>query len=442
MKIAFDCFGNDKQKEVWKAWSNNNITDIVYGGSKGSGKTYVGVSVIFSDALTYSGTHYFIARKQLNDLRKFTIPSIHEVLTSWGLDERYYRYNGNDNYFELYNKSKVFLLDAKYLPSDPLYMRFGSMQMTRGMIEEAGEFTIEAKNNLQASIGRWKNEEYKLAPKLIQTCNPSKNYLYSDYYKKNKEGTIESWKKIIQAYPQDNKKLASGYLLNLERILTKNQKERLLYGNWEYDDDPSILIDYEAICDVFTNDFAEKGTGYISADLAMKGRDKFIATVWDGMNCTVAIEKSYNNAKEIENDLKALMNNEKISSSHLVSDSDGLGAYLESYLSNIREFHGGAKAKDELYFNLKSECAYKLAELINNRKIKINCTEEQKELIKDELGVLKTVDIDDDLNKKRINSKDEMKSLLGRSPDFLDSLIMRMSYEIDPIKKRTYNRVL
>jgi hypothetical protein len=205
MKLVFDTKGNEKQKECARAWLDNDIVDVTYGGSKGSAKSFTGCSLIFGDAFIYPETHYFIARKKLNDLRKFTIPSIHEVFSIWGISDNLYKYNGQDNYFELYNKSKVFLLDAKYLPSDPLYYRFGSMQMTRGWIEEAGEFDEEAKNNLMASIGRWKNDEYGLTPKLLQTCNPSKNYLYKKYYKKFKDGTLEPYKKFIQALPTDNK---------------------------------------------------------------------------------------------------------------------------------------------------------------------------------------------------------------------------------------------
>jgi hypothetical protein len=33
-------------------------------------------SLIFGDALIYPETHYFIARQELIDLRKFTIPTI------------------------------------------------------------------------------------------------------------------------------------------------------------------------------------------------------------------------------------------------------------------------------------------------------------------------------------------------------------------------------
>jgi len=434
MEIVFDTNGNDKQKQVACLWIDNSVSDIVYGGSKGSGKSYLGCSLIFGDALMYPETFYFIARKQLIDLRKYTLPTIYEVFRHWGIDSNYWTYKGNDNYFELRNKSRVYLLDARYMPTDPLYQRFGSMQMTRGWIEEAGEFNLEAKSNLQASIGRWKNDIYKLSPKLLQTCNPAKNYLYSDYYKKSKEGNLEPWKRFVQALPTDNKKLPDGYLLNLERTLSKTQKERLLLGNWEYDDDPYLLVDYDAVCDCFTNDHvSDTGRKCISADLAMKGRDRFVAGSWKGLVCRIAIDKTFSPAKEIESDLLNLIEKDGVGRSQTIADSDGLGAYLESYIQGIKEFHGGAPAFDNaLYANLKSECGYKLAEKINNRELKIICTVEQQEIIKEELMTLKEDSQISDTQKKRIISKDLMKKILGHSPDYLDMLIMGMYFELFP----------
>lgn len=443
-KLLFDTYGNDKQKQVCRHWIDDTVTDIVYGGSKGSGKSYLGAALIFGDAFTYPETHYFIARKQLNDLRKFTIPTIHEVFNSWGITDGYYSYNGQDNYYQLHNKSRVYLLDGKYIPSDPLYMRFGSMTMTRGMIEEAGEFEEDAKNNLNASIGRWKNDVYKLRPKLLQTCNPSKNYLYRDYYLKHKKGELESWKRFVQAFPEDNKRLPDGYLENLYRTLSASQKERLLYGNWEYDDDPTVLCDYDAICDVFANDHVTgNGKKYISADLAMQGRDRFVCGVWDGFVCdlTKGIDKAKSTGKSIETDLKTLMIANSVPRSSVIADSDGLGNYLESYLTGIREFHGGGTAINNVEFgNIKSECAYKLADLINTRTLRIICSAEQKDRIIRELEQLRANDIDNDTGKKRIISKDEMKERLSHSPDYLDMLIMRMHFEIKTTRVKAFAR--
>jgi hypothetical protein len=92
MEIEFNTNGNEKQKECCKAWLDNSISDIVYGGSKGSAKSFTGCSLIFGDALIYPGTHYFIARENLNDLRKFTLPSIYEVLKLWGISSNMFSF--------------------------------------------------------------------------------------------------------------------------------------------------------------------------------------------------------------------------------------------------------------------------------------------------------------------------------------------------------------
>ena len=98
MVLTFNSFGNEKQKEVYRLWANHETTDIVYGGSKGSGKSYLGCSLVIGDALMYPGVHLFIARKKLNDLRKFTIPSIHEVFKAWGITDQYYKHNGQEDF--------------------------------------------------------------------------------------------------------------------------------------------------------------------------------------------------------------------------------------------------------------------------------------------------------------------------------------------------------
>lgn len=429
MKLTFSTHGNEKQKEACRYWIDPTTDEIIYGGSKGSGKSFLGCNLIFSDALTYPETHYFIAREALNDLRKFTIPSIHEVFNSWGLPKNYYKYNGQDNLFTLYNGSVVYLLEAKFYPSDPLYERFGSMQMTRGWIEEAGQVSEDAKNNLSASIGRWKNDEFNLRGKLLQTCNPSKNYLYATY-KAFREGKIDTWVKFIQALPTDNKKLDRGYLEHLERTLSPNQKQRLLFGNWEYDDDPAALCDYEKIMEMFSNDFEQlRGTKYITADIARFGSDKIVVGLWDGFRVKMksfskqSITDSYKYIEQLR-----IENN--IPLGNVIADEDGVGGGLVD-LMKCKGFVNNSKALDgENYDNLQAQCAFKLAEKINSNGIFVDCDDAKvQEQIIEELEQLKQKDVDSD-GKKGIVGKDVVKSLIGRSPDYRDMLLMRMWFEI------------
>lgn len=437
--MIFDTCGNDKQKQVARHWIDDSVFDIVYGGSKGSGKSYLGCSLIFGDALTYPGTHYFIARKKLNDLRKFTIPSIFEVFQNWGLSSSYYKFNAQDNVFTLYNGSKVFLLEAKFQPSDPLYMRFGSMQMTRGWIEEAGEFEIAAKNNLAASIGRWKNDLYAIVGKLLQTCNPSKNYLYRDYYKKTKDGTLESWKRFVQALPTDNKKLAAGYLQSLRRTLSKNEVLRLLEGNWEYDDDPATLIEYDAIINIFTNQFV-KGTGkrYISADVARFGKDTTIIRVWDGWRVVIRIELKHKRTTEIAEEIKRCATTYIVPRSNIVVDEDGVGGGVVDLLPGCVGFVANSKAINtkpgEVYENLKSQCAFKLADIINANSVYENASPEVQEKLTNELEQIKQKNFDKQVP-KGIIPKDQVKELIGYSPDDGDTYIMRALFEVKTMAK-------
>lgn len=433
MNLRFNTNSNTKQKEVAKLWIDEIVTDIVYGGSKGSGKSFLGVNLIFGDAFTYPETHFFIARKKLNDIRKFTIPSIHEVFQIWGIGKQYYNYNGQDNMFTLYNGSKVFLLEAKYLPSDPQYMRFGSMQMTRGWIEEAGEFESEAKQNLQASIGRWKNEQYGLKRKLLQTCNPSKNYLYKDYYKKHKTGDLEVYKRFIQALPEDNKMLDDGYLESLNQILSKNEKERLLKGNWEYDDDPNALCDYQNIIAVYSNDHVKSGTKYITADIARMGSDKAVIGVWDGWVLLEIVEFAKSKLTEIQNAITALRNKYSIPTINCIADEDGVGGGVVDNLK-IKGFTNNARPfNSENYNNLQSQCCYKLAEKINTFAIYIQCdlTDKQQESITEELEQLKSYELDKD-GKLKVLPKEKIKDNIGRSPDYRDMLMMRCYFDYKP----------
>lgn len=435
MKLKFHCYGNIKQKECIKAYNDENITEIFNMGSKGGAKSFTLCSLIFYDALTYPGTHYFIARNQLNDLRKHTTATIREVLDIWKLDDSYYKFNGQDNVWNLHNGSKVFYVSTEYQPIDPEYTRFGSAQYTRGGFEEIGEQDFGAYRNLSGTVGRWKNNIYKLKRKTLAIGNPCQNFAY-DYYKAFKDGALKPYQKFIETDASDNKMISDGYYEGLEQIYSPEEKDRLIFNNWNYSNDPAVLCQPDAIQDIFTNDFVKKGDSFISADLAMQGRDRFIAAPWSGLICNLkdGIDQETSTGLSIETDLKNLMLRFSVPHSRTVVDSDGMGSYLESYLTGIKAFYGVKKAVNDTEFTkFKAECGYKLAELINKRKIKIICNNEQKARIIRELGVLKSAAIDGDEKRKGIISKKIMKKLLGSSPDYLDMLLMRMAFEINKI---------
>jgi hypothetical protein len=447
MDLQFDTHGNEKQKECCRAWVDDSVTDIYYGGAKGGAKSFTGVNLIFGDALTYPDTRYFIARKKLNDLRKFTIPTVSKVFHCWDLRaENYVTFNGQDNFYQCYNGSKILLLEAAYMPSDILYERFGSMEFTRGWIEEAGEFEVAAKNNLAASIGRWKNDEYHLVRKLLQTGNPSKNYTYRDYYIPFETGKLKSHQRFIQAFIQDNKMLDKGYVEQLEQSLSKNERLRLLDGDWRYDDDPATLINYDKILDIFTNTHVVHGDKKITCDVARLGGDKIVIIEWDGWRGRV---KYYQ--KQLLDITGAKLEETRyrlgIGNSDVLVDEDGMGGGVVDFLkfkgfvnnsSPLASPQGPVDDNNnpikENYDNLKSQCYFRIAERINKNGLYLECeTEDIKQWIIEELEQVKQKALDSDM-KKGVVSKDKVKELIGRSPDFSDTIMMREYFELKPKK--------
>lgn len=423
---------SDRQMQAYELLCDTTTTELLFGGGAGGGKSVLGCFWIVKRAIKFPRTRWLIGRASLKTLKETTLNTLLEVCRLQGLENGFhFKYNDVKSTLSFTNGSQVLLKDLAYYPSDPNFDELGSLEISGAFVDECNQVTEKAWLILKSRI-RYRLDEHGLVPKLLGTCNPAKNWVYQQFYSLYRKQALPAHKQFIQSLLGDNPSISKHYRDNL-LSLSRTDMERLLYGNWDYDDDPAVLCDYDAIMDVFHNEHVTgSGEKYISADLAMQGRDRFVAGVWNGYVCDIQVDAPKATGKGIETTLRDLMIKYHVPHSHTVVDSDGLGAYLESYLQHIKTFHGGGRPVDaKEYTNLKSECAYKLAELVNKRAIKIICSRQQQQLIAEELGVLKRGKPDNDEMKKHIIKKETMKELLsGRSPDYLDMLLMRMYFEI------------
>lgn len=440
---------NQKQVDAINKWNDDVTEQILYGGAKGGGKSFLGISIIFAQALIYPETHFFIARKELNDLRKFTIPTIHEVFGKWDLKlDDWAKFNGQDNYYTLYNGSKVYLIACKSEPSDPLFERFGSMQMTQGMIEEAGEVEESAKENLWLSIGRWKNDVYGLKKKLLLTANPKKGWLKRQFVDPFFEKTLEITKAFIQAFAHDNKHLPQGYEQTLSDIKDPVARARLFEGRWDYDETKDSLITFDNLCDCFSNTIIKDGNKYMTVDVARLGVDSTVIGFWNGLEL-YKLEQFDKQATNITvQKIKDYASIEQIPYSHIIIDEDGIGGGVVDNLFGVKGFVANStplptttdiktrESKIQHQFvpktnfaNLKSQCGWKLAELINEHKISFRVPEYRDKLTEELTALLRDKEVDGEA-KKRLVPKDEVKKVIGRSPDVGDIIIFRAYFEL------------
>jgi phage terminase large subunit len=207
------------------------------------------------------------------------------------------------------------------------------------------------------------------------------------------------------------------------------------------------LMDYDAITDIFTNDFIEDGDDYITADIARFGKDKSTIFRWRGFGCVEIHTLEKKKITETAAFIKSLAGKHRIPMSKIMVDEDGVGGGVVDILGckgfvnnssalpnpdapyeNYDKSHNPPK---ENYRNLRSQCYYRLSDRVNNRGIYIRCeSEDVKEMIIEELEQVKKKDADNDETKLQVVSREEMVQALGRSPDYASGIMIREGLEL------------
>ncbi len=422
-----------KQEHAIYYLKDNKTKEAIYGGAAGGGKTALGVLWLIEQCQEYPGTRWLMGRSKLKALKETTLNTFFEQASLLQLNNQY-TYNGQSGVIYWNNGSEILLKDLCLYPSDPNFDSLGSLEITGAFIDECNQITYKAWQIVKSRI-RYKLNQYGIEPKMLGTCNPAKNWVYAQFYLKDKNGTLDNDKKFIQALPTDNPHLPASYLQSL-LSLDENSKQRLYYGNWEYDNDPAKLIDYEKIQNCFTNNFIPFGEMYISADIARFGSDKMVICVWSGFRVVEIFSMAKSSITEIAEAVRSLSIKHKVPLSNVICDEDGVGGGVvdvlgcTGFINNSRPMEVDNQVVQ--YQNLKTQCYYKLAEIIQSNNLYIHSEDANvNDEITKELEQVKRDKIDSD-GKLQLMSKDKVKQAIGRSPDYSDALMMRMYFEFKP----------
>jgi hypothetical protein len=381
-----------------------------------------------------------MGRSKLKALKETTLNTFFEIASELQINDQF-TFNAQSNIIYFKNGSEILLKDLFLYPSDPLFDSLGSLEITGAFIDECNQITFKAWQTVKSRI-RYKLKEFDLIPKLLGSCNPAKNWTYKEFYKPSAANNLREYRAFVQALPTDNPHLPASYLESLLQ-LDKNSRERLYYGNWEYDDDPSTLIDTEAITDYFNPvHVLSTAKKYISIDVARKGKDKSIIRVWFGWLCVEVVEIDKNTITELAAIVRTLQAKHGISNSHTVADEDGVGGGLvdvlrcDGFVNNSKALNG------ENYENLKSQCSVVMANKIQLRLVgETNTQGATRDIIGEEMEQIKLKDIDKD-GRIGIVSKDTIKANIGRSPDHWDSIMMRVYFELKPRISKPTSRLI
>lgn len=443
-----------KQAQAWLKFFDPITTELGYGGGARGGKSWFGIESLVVAAHIWPDTRWLIGRNSLKTLKQTSLPSFYKVARFHGLEKnRDYTYNGELDTVDFTNGSQILLKDLKFKPNDdPLYTRIGGLEITGALIEESNEVPGIARNTVKSRCGNWNNAKYGIKPILIETFNPSKGHVYQNYWKPYKEGKMPSHRCFIRALAQDNIKDPNieKYILELERNPDKILRERLLYGNFDYDDDPLKIFIYDKLNDLFHNTHVLPGEMFMTIDPAGRGKDKTVIMIWSGLQVIYIYSEETTDQKELYEKIRGYQNRYQVPNSNTIVDYDGLGVGIGDFLKCVR-FQGGASAfqseeeeENEYklkvrYKNLRSQCYFAAAEKTNDNAIYIKIDNaELQNIIVEELDVIREVN-DGKEGPKQIIAKGSQKEdpgkqsirgLLGRSPDYADNIMMRMYFEV------------
>ncbi|PXV66861.1 terminase family protein [Dysgonomonas alginatilytica] len=249
------------------------------------------------------------------------------------------------------------------------------------------------------------------------------------------EGKLEENIKLMKSDP--------NYLGNLANQ-SDEQVSRDLGGNWKFKTAGFGLITFEDMENFFANSYHNEGLRCVTCDVAFEGGDKCVMWYWEGYHARDVRVISVD-AKKTVAYAKDFCKLHGVLEENFCYDVNGLGQVFKGFMPRARPFNNKEMPTNgdrAMFENLKAECAYKFVQRMKARGYSIEASLLKQKfsgknyknvsleniLLKERKAVAQD-DTDPDKN-WRLISKVEMKKVIGRSPDFMESFFMREYFEV------------
>lgn len=265
----------------------------------------------------------------------------------------------------------------------------------------------------------------------------------------------------------ENKELLSVNPSYLGNLLSqdKDTQAALLHGNWKTVISDKDIYDYRAFAGMFNNLYEINKIGrYITADIALKGSDKFITGYWEGNSLEDILIMDKSDGKEVVEGISNMAKVHKVPNYNITYDNDGVGGFIGGYIIGAIPFINGAKSMAkpdakireqgkviaENYPNVKTQCFYLSGDSVNNGEYSISdyvankmydneMTVKQRFMFERKAIKRDKADFD---GKLRIIGKDQMKvKLNGQSPDLMDMFMMKERFNLNQAPKKQASRL-
>ena len=417
MRIDFSLYYQPKPKQLIAHKCRAKY--MLFGGALGGGKSYFLCAEAIKNAMKFKGNRLVLVRKELSVLRRTTLITFFSICPK----EIIKSFNQTSLEVTFINNSKLLFLDAN-IAKDPMLQKIKGLEIGWFGIDEANEVSVEVYNMLKTRL-RWVLPN-KQTPRYEGrlTSNPEPCWLIPTFIQSTNPDEV-----YIQSLTTDNYDENSEYVITLKEAFKDNPKflRKYLYADWSALDMINQLISSEVI--ISSAERIENGLEVTSMgiDVARYGDDKTVFTILKNGNIELIESYEQTSITEIVTRTIQLIHDYNIDPNYVGIDSVGVGAGvvddLKSAGYDVIELQGGSKPEKSEYeeaflpFNLRSQMYYELRRDMMNGQIG-NLTDETLKL---ELQSIQYEIYSD--KKVKVISKEAIKKLLGRSPDYADSLV-------------------
>lgn len=234
-------------------------------------------------------------------------------------------------------------------------------------------------------------------------------------------------------------------------LLAQDKKHgtRLLRGCWYDADGENELFRYTDLWDMFAPNggraarLGEVEARYLTADVAMEGSDYLRIGIWRGLVLEKIHSWPKSDGEKVWREIERLAAENGVFGQNIVFDCNGVGNYLKGFLRTAYDFRSQATTIElqgvkTNFRDLRTQCAFKLAELVTDRKVAVRARDAmERDAIIEELEMHKKTGTNSS-GKLTITPKEEIKAAIRRSPDYFDVMVMRMVFELVGARRSSY----
>ena len=290
---------------------------------------------------------------------------------------------------------------------------------------------------------------------VYEQCKDEIDKLWEPEYEEmgyTKESMFTKAVTFIRAELKYNKKLLQtdpSYLGNLAQQ-GEEQQERDLKGNWNFMSMGDDIIKMIHLQRCFDNDqMIGDGIRRATCDVAFTGGDNCVLWHWVGWHVQDVFVCKLDSVSTC-NAIKAKLDEWGVLEKNFVYDLNGLGQTFKGFFKQARPFNNveavDAKFKN-IYDNKKSQCMYLFAKKVIDGEVsfspdlldrkfevgKRNGKKGQVMRLRDILMLERKCARQDESKADKgwcVIKKEQMKQIVGWSPDFWESLMMRQDFEV------------